>query len=75
MLTHVLAAIGVLGLLTVVPGPDMAVVTRRALVARPGDAPRAVGGMATGLLLRGAPSVAGPAAVLAASLAAYLAIK
>lgn len=38
MLTHFMAALGVLGLLTVVPGPDMAVVTRRALAAGPGDA-------------------------------------
>ncbi|MFJ9900004.1 hypothetical protein ACIQPR_42405 [Streptomyces sp. NPDC091280] len=33
MLTRLLAATGVLGLLPVVPGPDMALVTRRALVA------------------------------------------
>ncbi|MFI0822010.1 LysE family translocator [Streptomyces sp. NPDC021098] len=75
MLTHILAAIGVLSLLTVVPGPDMAVVTRRALVAGPGDALRTVGGIATGLLLWGALTVAGLAAVLAASPAAYLAVK
>lgn len=75
MLTHFAAALGVLGLLTVVPGPDMAVVTRRALVAGPGDALRTVGGITTGLLLWGALSVAGLAAVLAASPAAYLAVK
>lgn len=66
MLTHLMAAAGVLGLLTVVPGPDMAVVTRRALPAGSGDALRTVGGIATGLLLRGAPTVAGLAAVPAA---------
>ena len=75
MLTHLLAALGVLGLLTIVPGPDMAVVTRRALDAGPGDALRTVGGIATGLLLWGALTVAGLAAVLAASPAAYLAVK
>ncbi|KUO06501.1 LysE family translocator [Streptomyces caeruleatus] len=75
MLTHLMAAIGVLGLLTVVPGPDMAVVTRRALLAGRGDALRTVGGIATGLLIWGALTVAGLAAVLAASPAAYLAVK
>ncbi|MEU9448746.1 LysE family translocator [Streptomyces sp. NPDC048277] len=75
MLTHLVAAIGVLGLLTIEPGPDMAVVTRRALVARPGDALRTVGGIATGLLLWGALTVAGLAAVLAASPTAYLAVR
>lgn len=53
MLTHLAAALAVLGLLTVMPGPDMAVVTRRALLAGPGDALRTVGGIATGLLLWG----------------------
>lgn len=75
MLTHLLAATGVLTLLTVVPGPDMAVVTRRALVAGPGDALRTVGGIATGLLLWGALTAAGLAAVLAASPAAHLTIR
>ncbi|MER6683613.1 LysE family translocator [Streptomyces olivaceoviridis] len=75
MLTHFMAAIGVLGLLTLVPGPDMAVVTRRALVAGPGDGLRTVGGIVTGLLLWGALTVAGLAAVLAASPAAYLTVK
>ncbi|WAP59974.1 LysE family translocator [Streptomyces sp. S465] len=75
MLTHFAAAIGVLGLLTIVPGPDMAVVTRRAIAAGPADALRTVGGIATGLLVWGALTVAGLAAVLAASPAAYLAVK
>ncbi|MFE9174445.1 LysE family translocator [Streptomyces kebangsaanensis] len=75
MLTHLAAALGVLGLLTVVPGPDMAVVTRRALLAGPGDALRTVSGIATGLLIWGVLTVAGLAAVLAASPAAYLAAK
>ncbi|EST36297.1 LysE family translocator [Streptomyces roseochromogenus] len=75
MLTHLAAAIGVLGLLTIVPGPDMAVVTRRALVAGPADAFRTVAGIATGLLLWGVLAVAGLAAALAAAPAAYLVVK
>ncbi|WAZ26025.1 LysE family translocator [Streptomyces cinnabarinus] len=75
MLTHLAAALGVLGLLTVVPGPDMAVVTRRALLAGPEDALRTVGGIASGLLVWGALAVAGLAAVLAASPTAYLTVK
>lgn len=75
MLTHLATAVGVLGVLTLVPGPDLAVVTRRALVAGAGDALRTVGGIVTGLLLWGALAVAGLAAVLAASPAAYLAVK
>ncbi|MGW5463193.1 LysE family translocator [Streptomyces sp. NPDC003996] len=75
MLTHLAAAIGVLGLLTLVPGPDMAVVTRRALVAGSADALRTVAGIATGLLLWGALTVAGLAAALAAAPAAYLVVR
>ncbi|MEU6658793.1 LysE family translocator [Streptomyces sp. NPDC046821] len=75
MLTHLLAALGVLGLLTVVPGPDMAVVTRRALAAGPGDALRTVGGIASGLLVWGVLTAAGLAAVLAASPTAHLAVR
>ncbi|MCK7626503.1 LysE family translocator [Streptomyces sp. RS10V-4] len=75
MLTHFLAATGVLALLTIVPGPDMAVVTRRALVAGPRDALRTVGGIATGLLLWGALTVAGLTAMLAAWPAAYLTVR
>jgi threonine/homoserine/homoserine lactone efflux protein len=75
VLTHLAAALGVLGLLTIAPGPDMAIVTRRALMAGPGDALRTVGGIATGLLLWGALTAAGLAAVLAASAPAYLAVQ
>ncbi|WP_369394230.1 LysE family translocator [Streptomyces sp. CG1] len=75
MLTHCAAALGVLGLLTIVPGPDMAVVTRRALLAGTADAFRTVAGIATGLLLWGALTVAGLAAALAAAPAAYLVVK
>ncbi|MFJ5030367.1 LysE family translocator [Streptomyces sp. NPDC088560] len=56
------------------PGPDMAVVTRRAFTSGTGDALRTVGGTAAGLLLWGALTVAGLAAVLAGSPSAYLAV-
>ncbi|OIJ85726.1 LysE family translocator [Streptomyces monashensis] len=75
MLTHLAAAVGVLALLTIVPGPDMAVVTRRALTSGTGDALRTAGGTAAGLLLWGALTVAGLAAVLAGSPNAYLAVR
>ncbi|MEV6117791.1 LysE family translocator [Streptomyces sp. NPDC052109] len=75
MPTHLAAAIGILGLPTVVPGPDTAVVTRRALAAGRADALRTVAGIATGLLLWGALAVAGPTAALAAAPAAHLAVK
>lgn len=75
MLTHWAAALGVLAVLTVVPGPDMAVVTRRAVLVGPGDALRTVAGIATGLLVWGALTVAGLAAVLAASPAGYLTLR
>ncbi|MET7931465.1 LysE family translocator [Streptomyces sp. NPDC005349] len=71
MLTRVAAAVGVLGLLTVVPGPDMAVVTRRALSAGLADALRTVGGIASGLLGWGALTMAG----LVASPSTYLTVK
>ncbi|MGW2340102.1 LysE family translocator [Streptomyces sp. NPDC001661] len=75
MLTHLLAAIAVLGLLTVAPGPDMAVVTRRGVDAGTRDALLTVGGIASGLLLWGALSVLGLAAVFAASATAHLVVK
>lgn len=75
MLTHLAAALGVLAVLTVVPGPDMAVVTRRAVLVGPGDALRTVAGIATGLLVWGALTVVGLAAVLAASPAGYLTMR
>ncbi|MFJ9811695.1 LysE family translocator [Streptomyces sp. NPDC101158] len=71
MPTHLATATGVLALLTVTPGPDMAVVTRRAVVAGARDALRTAGGIATGLLVWGALAAAGLAAVLAASPTAY----
>ncbi|MGP3776530.1 LysE family translocator [Streptomyces sp. SDT5-1] len=75
MLTHLAAALGVLGLLTVAPGPDMAVVTRRGVDAGTRDALLTVGGIASGLLLWGALSVLGLAAVFAASATAHLVVQ
>ncbi|MFF3012730.1 LysE family translocator [Streptomyces sp. NPDC057939] len=75
MLTQLVAASGVLALLTVVPGPDMAIVTRRAVSRGRADGLRTVGGIAAGLLLWGALTVAGLAALLAASAEVYLVVK
>lgn len=75
MLMQLVAAAGVLGLLTVVPGPDMAVVTKRAVAAGSADGLRTVGGIAIGLLAWGTLTVTGLAAVLAASPAAYMTVK
>ncbi|MGW4164626.1 LysE family translocator [Streptomyces sp. NPDC004788] len=75
MVYELLAAAGVLALLTMAPGPDMAVVTRRAVAAGLGDAVRTVAGITTGLLVWGVLSVAGLAAVLAASATAYTVVK
>ncbi|MFI8103298.1 LysE family translocator [Streptomyces sp. NPDC086023] len=68
-------AAGVLALLTVVPGPDLALVTRQAVGSGPGDALRTVGGVAAGLLVWGALTVAGLAALLAASAGAALVVR
>ncbi|XIE81044.1 LysE family translocator [Streptomyces sp. SBR177] len=70
-----LAAAGVLALLTMVPGPDMAVVTRRAVAAGRRDGLLTVAGITSGLLVWGVLSVAGLAAVLAASATAYTVVK
>ncbi|MEU8432347.1 LysE family translocator [Streptomyces sp. NPDC029216] len=75
MLTQLAAATGVLALLTLVPGPDMAVVTRRAVSRGRADGLRTVGGIAAGLLLWGVLTVAGLAALLAASAEVYLLVK
>lgn len=73
--THLLAATGVLTLLTLVPGPDMAIVTKRAVSRGRADGLRTVGGICVGLLLWGALTVAGLAALLAASAEVYLVVK
>jgi threonine/homoserine/homoserine lactone efflux protein len=69
------AAAGLLALLTIVPGPDMAVVTRRALVGGRADALRAAGGVVAGLLVWGSLAVLGLTALLAASPSAYLVVR
>ncbi|MFC7331059.1 LysE family translocator [Marinactinospora rubrisoli] len=75
MLTQLTAAIGVLALLTLVPGPDMAVVTRSALAAGRAAALRTAGGVVLGLLTWGLLAVVGLAALLAASAEAFLVAK
>jgi threonine/homoserine/homoserine lactone efflux protein len=75
MWTQTAAAAGVLALLTVVPGPDMAVVTKRAIASGRAEAFRTAAGITTGLLLWGAFAVVGLAAVLAASAEAYFVVK
>ncbi|MEU6895744.1 LysE family translocator [Streptomyces sp. NPDC046557] len=75
MYTQLLTATGVLALLTLVPGPDMAIVTKRAVSRGRADGLRTVGGIALGLLLWGALTVAGLAALLAASAEVYLVVK
>ncbi|WP_030185769.1 LysE family translocator [Streptomyces violaceorubidus] len=75
MLLQFVAAVGVLAVLTMVPGPDMAVVTKRAVASGWRDGLRTVGGITAGLLVRGVLAVVGLAAVLAASATAYTAVK
>ena len=75
MLTQFLAAAGVLAVLTAVPGPDMAVVTKRAVGSGWRDGLKTVGGITTGLLAWGGLTVIGLAAVLAASATAYAVVK
>ncbi|QUH04714.1 LysE family translocator [Saccharopolyspora erythraea] len=75
MLLQLLAAVGVLAVLTIVPGPDMAVVTKRAVASSWQDGLRTAGGITLGLLVWGVLTVAGLAAVLAASATAYTVVK
>ncbi|MFI0738549.1 LysE family translocator [Streptomyces sp. NPDC021100] len=75
MWTQTATAAGVLALLTVVPGPDMAVVTKRAVAAGRAEGLRTAAGITVGLLAWGVFTVVGLAAVLAASAGAYLAVK
>ncbi|MFE1830539.1 LysE family translocator [Streptomyces yangpuensis] len=75
MFTALLGATGVLALLTLVPGPDMAIVTRRAVTRGRGDGLRTVAGIAVGLLIWGVLTVAGLAALLAASAEVYFVVK
>ncbi|MBB5938492.1 LysE family translocator [Streptomyces zagrosensis] len=75
MFVQFLAAAGVLAVLTIVPGPDMAVVTKRAVKSGWRDGLRTVGGITAGLLIWGVLAVVGLAAVLAASATAYTVVK
>ncbi|MFF0463938.1 LysE family translocator [Streptomyces mexicanus] len=75
MFAQLLVATGVLAVLTMVPGPDMAVVTKRSLASGRQDGLRTVGGITAGLLIWGALTVVGLAAVLAASATAYTVVK
>ncbi|GAA2598326.1 LysE family translocator [Streptomyces roseoviolaceus] len=75
MFVQLLAAVGVLAVLTMVPGPDMAIVTKRAVACGWRDGLRTVGGITAGLLVWGVLTVVGLAAVLAASATAYTAVK
>ncbi|MEV0148839.1 MULTISPECIES: LysE family translocator [unclassified Nonomuraea] len=70
-----LAAVAVLALLTVVPGPDMAVVSSSALSGGRRAAIQAAAGVVTGLLVWGMLAVVGLAAVLAASTQAYTVVR
>ena len=75
MFVQFFAAAGVLAVLTVVPGPDMAVVTKRAVSCGWRDGLRTAGGITGGLLVWGVLTLVGLAAVLAASAVAYTVVK
>ena len=75
MLTPWLAAAAVLAVLTLAPGPDMAVVTRRVLIGGLIDARLVALGVTCGLLVWGALAVVGLTALLVASPTAYVAVK
>lgn len=68
-------AVGILALLVVVPGPDLAVVSRFALVGGRHSGIRAATGVVAGLAVWGVVTVAGLAAVLAASAEAYTVVR
>ena len=62
-------------LVTVIPGADMALVTRQVLVGGPALAQRTVFGNLTGLLVHGVALAAGLSALLVASAPTYTAVK
>ncbi len=62
-------------LVTVIPGADMALVTRQVLVGGPTLAQRTIFGNLTGLLVHGVALAAGLSALLVASATAYTAVK
>jgi threonine/homoserine/homoserine lactone efflux protein len=68
-------AVGVLALLTILPGPDMAVVTRSALHGGRRAAAETAAGVVCGLLVWGLLVVAGLAAALATSAGAYATLR
>lgn len=75
MTASLVAAVLTLLLLTVLPGPDVAVVTRLALSQGRAGALRGSLGIVCGLLAWGLLTVAGLAALLAASATAYAVVK
>lgn len=75
MLLQFFGACGVVALLTVVPGPDMAVVTKRAVMSGWGDGERTVAGITAGLVTWGLLTVVGLSAIVAASATVYTAVK
>jgi len=62
-------------LVTVVPGPDMALVTRQVLIGGPRLAQRTILGNLAGLLVHGAALAVGLSALLVASATAYTVVK
>jgi len=62
-------------LVTVIPGADMALVTRQVLVGGPALAQKTIFGNLTGLLVHGVALAAGLSALLVASATAYTAVK
>ena len=62
-------------LVTVIPGADMALVTRQVVVGGPALAQRTIFGNLTGLLVHGVALAAGLSALLAASATAYGVVK
>jgi threonine/homoserine/homoserine lactone efflux protein len=70
-----LGAVLALALLTIMPGPDVAIVTRVVLAHGKSAAFRIALGIATGLLFWGLLTVVGLSALLAASAEAYMVVK
>ena len=62
-------------LVTVIPGADMALVTRQVMVGGPALAQKTIFGNLTGLLVHGAALAAGLSALLVASATAYTVVK
>lgn len=75
MVTSYLTAVAALALLTILPGPDVAVVTRFALADGRTAGMRAASGIVAGLAVWGALTVLGLAAVLAESAVAYSVVR